>query len=222
MATSGTVTWQPEIEEVITEACERCGVDPTRIDRKLVLSARRSLNLLFSEWSVRGINYWKTAESTLALTASTRTYTLPAGTLDILDAVITRSGTDTAMERLSLVDYNQQPNKATTGLPINFFFDRQKTPQIYLWPTPENSTDTITYWRLARPDDVTLSQQDPDIPFRWSEALNAGLAARLSMKIQGVPDSRIAMLDTQAERSFQFAATEEGEKAALKIIPAVA
>ena len=221
MATSGTVTYQPEVEEIITEACERCGVDPTRIDRKLVLSARRSLNLMFSEWAVRGINYWLTTETTLALVSGTRTYTLPAGTLDILDAVIRRGSTDTEMERLGLVDYNSQPNKTTTGLPINFFFDRQATPQIYLWPVPENSTDTIVYWRLARPDDVTLSQQDPDVPYRWNEALCSGLAAKLSMKIQGVPDTRIALLSAQAEGSFNHAATEEGEKAALRIIPAV-
>ena len=88
MATSGTVTYQPEVEEIITEACERCGVDPTRIDRKLVLSARRSLNLMFSEWAVRGINYWLTTETTLALVSGTRTYTLPAGTLDIEEALI--------------------------------------------------------------------------------------------------------------------------------------
>tara|TARA_R110000744_G_scaffold134862_1_gene244127 strand:- start:1253 stop:1921 length:669 start_codon:yes stop_codon:yes gene_type:complete len=221
MATSGTVTWQPEVQEIITEACERCGVDPTRIDRKLVVTARRSLNLMFSEWAVRGINYWLTTETTLALSASTRVYVLPAGTLDILDAVVRRGNSDTEMARLSLSDYNSQPNKTTTGLPINFFFDRQATPQIYVWPLPENSTDTIVYWRLSRPEAVTLSQQEADVPFRWNDALCAGLASRISMKIQGVPDTRITILAAQAESSFNYAATEEGEKAALKIIPAV-
>ena len=84
MATSGTSTFRPEIDEIVTEACERCGLDPTLIDRKVAVSARRSLNLMFSEWSVRGVNYWCTAETTLSLTASTRNYSLPVGTIDVL------------------------------------------------------------------------------------------------------------------------------------------
>mgnify|MGYP003648645504 CR=1 FL=1 len=220
MATSDTVTWRPEVEEIITEACERCGVDPAHIDRKTALSARRSINLLFSEWSVRGINYWTTTESTLTLTASTRVYTLPVGTVDVLDAVLRRSSSDTQMTRLALTDYNALPNKTSEGLPINFFFDRQYTPQLYLWPVPENSTDTLIYWQMAQPDDVASSQQNADMPYRWTDAMCAGLAAKLAMKIPGVSDTRITMLAAQAETSFNLAATEEGEKAALKIIPA--
>ena len=102
---SGTVAWRPEIEEIITEAYERCLVDPAVIDRQKVNSARRSLNLLFSEWSVRGINYWRTSETTLSLVESTRVYTLAVGTVDILSASTRRSGSDTVMTMLSLTEY---------------------------------------------------------------------------------------------------------------------
>lgn len=220
MATSGTNTFRPEIDEIVTEACERCGLDPTLIDRKVAVSARRSLNLMFSEWSVRGVNYWCTTETTLSLTASTRNYTLPVGTIDVLTAVLRRDNNDTVLTRLSMTDYNAQVNKTSEGKPSQYFFDRQYTPQIYLWPVPENSTDTIIYWGVTQLEDATASYQDADVPYRWTEAMCSGLAAKLSLKLPGVPSDRIALLSTQAETSFKYAADEEGEKAALRIIPA--
>ena len=58
MATSGTVAFQPNVEEIITEAFERCGIDTQTQTGNRAVSARRSLNLLFAEWANRGINYW--------------------------------------------------------------------------------------------------------------------------------------------------------------------
>lgn len=219
MATSGTVAWRPDVEEIVTEAYERCLVDPALMTRKMALTARRSLNLLFSEWSVKGINYWTTSEATLSLTQSTRNYELPAGTVDVLDATVRRSGTDTGLTRLALTDYNALPNKTTEGKPSQFFFDRQYTPQIYLYPVPENSTDTLVYWRFAQQDDVVTANSDVDVPYRWTEAMCAGLADKLSIKIPGLPNDRILLLGAQAKSAFDDAATDEGEKASLKIIP---
>ena len=48
MATSGTVDFNLSIAEIIEEAYERCGLElRTGYDAK---TARRSLNLLFSDW----------------------------------------------------------------------------------------------------------------------------------------------------------------------------
>ena len=89
MALSGTVAFKPNVEEIITEAFERCGVDPQVQTGDRAVSARRSLNLLFSEWSNRGINYWSVEQKTLTLVdGQTTPYTLPVGTIDIMDAVI--------------------------------------------------------------------------------------------------------------------------------------
>ncbi len=220
MATSGTVTWRPEIDEIITEAFERCLVYPGQITLQNLITARRSLNLMFVEWSVRGINYWKTTETSLALVQSTRVYTLPVGTVDILAVSVRRSGSDTVITRLSMTDYQALPDKTTEGMPVQFFFDRQYTPQVYLYPVPANSTDTLIYWQLSQVEDVTKSQQDADTPYRWTEAMCSGLASRLALKLPNVDQARRLELDGKAEVAFDFAADEEGEKAALRIIPA--
>mgnify|MGYP003666674118 CR=1 FL=1 len=44
MALSGTVAFRPDVEEVITEAYERCGIDPQTRTGDQAVSARRSRN----------------------------------------------------------------------------------------------------------------------------------------------------------------------------------
>ncbi len=52
MAYSGTRTFNLSIEEIIEEAFERCGLE-VRSGYDL-RTARRSLNLMFSDWANRG------------------------------------------------------------------------------------------------------------------------------------------------------------------------
>ncbi len=47
MALSGTVAFKPNVEEIIAEAFERCGLDTQTQTGDRAVSARRSLNLLF-------------------------------------------------------------------------------------------------------------------------------------------------------------------------------
>ena len=85
MATSDSKAYRPDVEEIITEAYERCGIDPQTRTGDQASSARRSLNLLFSEWSNRGINYWTVTNLTLTLVKDQSTpYTLPVGTIDLI------------------------------------------------------------------------------------------------------------------------------------------
>jgi hypothetical protein len=57
MATSGTTTFNLSIDEIIEESYERIGIrSNSGYDIK---SARRSLNILFSEWGNRGVHLWK-------------------------------------------------------------------------------------------------------------------------------------------------------------------
>ena len=108
MATSGTVAFRPNVEEIIAESFERCGLDTQTRTGDHAKSARRSINLLFSEFANRGINYWTVTPNTLNLVSGTDNYALPVGTIDILDAVIrdTSSGTDQIINRITIQEYN--------------------------------------------------------------------------------------------------------------------
>ena len=57
MATSGSTSFDLDIDEIIQEGYERCGLNTNSgYDLK---TARRSLNILFSEWGNRGVHLWK-------------------------------------------------------------------------------------------------------------------------------------------------------------------
>ena len=81
MATSGTTAFNLDIDDVIEDAYERCGLE-TRSGYDLN-SARRSLNILFQEWMNRGIHLWKVENFTANLTAGTTSYTAPSDASDV-------------------------------------------------------------------------------------------------------------------------------------------
>jgi len=66
MTTSGTTTFNLDVDELIQEAYERIGIDGSRSGYHLK-SARRSLNLLLSDWDNRGVHLWKVNSATLNL-----------------------------------------------------------------------------------------------------------------------------------------------------------
>jgi len=218
MATSGTVAFRPDVEEIITESFERCGVDIQARTGDHAISARRSINLLFSEFANRGINYWTLSQNTLPLVNGTTSYTLPVGTIDILDAVIrdSSSNTDQIINRITIQDYNQLPNKDTAGKPSQYMIDRQYTPVIYFWSVPNTSTYSLVYWAMNQLEDVTLSNQDADIPYRWNDTICAGLASKLAMKY--APE-KFQLLNEMYERSFNFAASSDNDGVSLRVQP---
>ena len=66
MATSGTTSFDLPIDEIIEEAFERTGMRGNRTGYQLK-SARRSLNIMFSEWGNRGVHLWKVKQATIPL-----------------------------------------------------------------------------------------------------------------------------------------------------------
>lgn len=220
MATSGTVTYRPNIEEIIDEAFERCGIDTQTRTGNAATSARRSLNLLFSEWSNRGWNYWTVSYKTVTLVADQAAYTLDAGLVDMIDVVYRKvsgsTSTDQSMSRVAISDYNQIPDKTSSGVSSQYMIDRQYTPIMTVWPVPDNATDSIRYYGIFQPEDVTASNQDADIPYRWTDALCAGLAAKLAVKFSPERANNLFQL---YERAFQFASDEEGSNVRLRLKP---
>jgi hypothetical protein len=220
MATSGTAAFDLDLNNLVEEAFERCGVElRTGYDMR---TARRSLNLLSIEWANRGINLWTIEEGSIALTNGTGTYNLPADTIDLLDHVI-RTGTgtsqsDLSMTRISVSTYASIPNKNVEGRPIQVWIDRQAdVPQINVWPVPDGSY-TFTYWRMRRIQDAGNGVNNQDIPFRMLPCLVAGLAYYLSLKIPEAMN-RIEMLKASYEEQWTLASAEDREKASLRLAP---
>ena len=221
MATSGTATFNLDLNNIVEEAFERCGAElRTGYDLR---TARRSLNLLTAEWANRGVNLWTIDEGSVSLTKGDNNYNLPADTIDLVEQVV-RTGTgqnqqDINITRISASTWGTIPNKNAEGRPIQVWIDRQASqPQINLYPAPDTNNYTFVYWRLKRIEDAGNGVNTQDIPFRFLPCLVAGLAFYLSMKLPGA-EMRTQMLKQEYEEQWLLASTEDREKADLRLAP---
>ena len=129
MSTAGTSAFNLDLNNIIEEAFERCGLElRTGYDFR---TARRSLNLLSIEWANKGINLWTVEQQTIVLNSYQGIYPLPVDTIDIMDAVIrTNAGVqsnqvDINISRIAEPTYLSIPNKLSTGRPIQMYVNRQ-------------------------------------------------------------------------------------------------
>jgi hypothetical protein len=129
MTTTGTSTFNLDVNDLIEEAFERCGKElRTGYDFR---TARRSLNLLTIEWANRGINLWTIEEGQIPLYPNQVIYALPNDTIDLLDQVTrTNAGVgtnqvDININRISESTYSTIPNKYAQGRPIQVWINRQ-------------------------------------------------------------------------------------------------
>lgn len=239
MTTSGATSFNLDVNNLIEEAFERCGKElRTGYDFR---TARRSLNLLTAEWANRGVNLWTIEQGEIAMVQGQVAYELPIDTVDLLEHVI-RTGTgqnqaDLTITRISVSTYATIPNKLAQGRPIQVWVDRQSGatyplggrpegtntttgvdhPQIYVWPTPEQSNYyTFVYWRMRRIQDAGNGTTTQDIPFRFLNCMVAGLAYYLSMKL--APE-RMEALKFQYDEQWKYAAEEDRDKSAVRFVP---
>jgi hypothetical protein len=240
MTTSGTSSFNLDLNDLIEEAFERCGKElRTGYDLR---TARRSLNLLTIEWANRGINLWTIEQGTIPLIQGVNTYDLPDDTIDLLEHQIrtnagqTNNQTDITISRISVSTYSTIPNKLAQGRPIQVWINRQsgatyptgnnpdRHPQITVWPTPDQGTVgnpyyNFVYWRMRRIQDAGTGITTQDIPFRFLNCMVAGLAYYLAIKLQGVDPQRILGLKQDYEEQFDLAAQEDREKAPIRFVP---
>ena len=137
-------------------------------------------------------------------------------TIDILDMVVRRSGSDITINRISRSDYLAVPDKDDQGRATQFFVDRLITPTVTIWPVPENSTDTLIYYRLIRMDDADESTNTMEVPFRFLPCLVSGLAYCIAVKRA---PARMADLKVSYEEDFFRAATEDRDRTSLQLVP---
>ena len=225
MATSGTKTWTLYVDEVIDEAMSRIGSEP--ITGNEAKGARRSLNIMMRDWANRGIQLWTIDEATQTVTEGTANYTLDTYTIGVTEAVISRTEnsvrTDFQMERINREDYLNIPVKSTKGRPSQYFLDMQRAaPVVYLYPTPDNSTDVFRYKRRNRIYDITASTESIVIRDRFLPSAVSGLSFYMAQKRPQIDINRRQELKLQYEEEFKRALDEGREKVDLKIYPDIA
>jgi hypothetical protein len=158
MNTTGLTAFNLDMNDLIEEAFERCGLEVrSGYDFK---TARRSLNLLTIEWANRGINLWTIEQGQILMNTGQAIYPIPVDTIDLLDTVVrTNNGQgnnqiDINITRISEPTYITIPNKNAVGRPIQVWINRQsgqvaKIPQATLSGSIDADDTTITLTSAA-------------------------------------------------------------------------
>ena len=215
MATSGTTTFDLPIDEIIEEAFERTGMRGNRTGYQLK-SARRSLNIMFSEWGNRGVHLWKVKQATVPLVEGQAEYNFasdstnfPSDIDSVLEAYYRNNSTTTAPVDVSLTKidrsaYSATPNKLTKGTPSQYYVQRQLNPSIFLYATPSSSVSSTTtpssfqfcFYYLSKIQDVGAYNNTSDVVNRFYPCMMSGLAYYLSLKFS--PD-----MSQELERRYE-------------------
>ena len=159
--------------------------------------------------------YWRvrdtsgTLASVAALTFSTAPYEIP-------------------MAKLSNDDYASLPNK-TFSVPagsksLQYWFDKQTAPRIWIWPASQVSTDQIVVWSQRHIQDVGALTNTLDIPQRWMESIILTLACRCAVELPAgeLPAGRLEYLEAKAAEHLGQAEDGESDGAPIRISPNIA
>lgn len=186
MATSGTITFNLNAQQVIDAALQKIGVlgEGETASGNQYTEAQRELNLMMHTWGMEGPNLWSLAEASITLVSGTQTYTLSPRPRFVQNMRFAISGVEQyPMSEWDRQDWDRFPMKTQTGNPLKFVIDRQRaSTTVKVWPVPSFSSGTYTcpysYERVW--EDVTQPSEDIDVPQEWLETVTVNLGARLA------------------------------------------
>lgn len=195
MATSNSTNFTVTRDDIIKGALRLCGALATgeTPTTDQVSDASEALNMMVKAWQADGMALWAIKEYSLTPTLDTQTYDIGLGkTVDIpkpnkiIQAILhdTSTDVDIPMRIITRDEYNRLGNKATSGQPIQIYYEPLGTYGVlHVFPTADATTVSskqikITYMRPF--EDFDASTDEPDFPQEWFEALKYGLATRLA------------------------------------------
>lgn len=147
-----------------------------------IADAMSELNMMLKDWQTETGNVWTLTGGSLTLTTANN-YTLsPVRPLSIHNARFKKSGIETPLTAITRREYDELPNKATTGQPVLYYYDRQKeAAKLYIWPALSVADgETIEYTYTRELEDIASTSDVVDLPGEmWSCAVY-NLAARLA------------------------------------------
>lgn len=111
---------------------------------------------------------------------------------------------ETPLTIISRQEYFDLPTKTTSeGQPTQVYYDPQLgSGVLYVWPVPDANTYYLRITCERNLEDFTATDDEPDFPIEWGEALCWGLAARLAPKY-GVTMDKVAGIKTLADEHLQ-------------------
>jgi len=124
------------------------------------------------------------------------------------------------LARLNRTDYFDLPNKQfPSQRSLQFWFNRQVDPQMYLWPVPNNNYQAFQMILEMQPQDVGNLTNQLYLPDRWVPYIQSALSHKLSMQLPGTDLARIQYLEKIALDMRQQAEEEDRDKSPIYFQP---
>lgn len=219
-----------DIAEIAQEASERAGIEFR--SGYALRTARRAVELILTEWASRGLNLWTIEGPTsIDLVPGVYRYSLPENTVDLIEHNIrtwSNSGAgpgsynDLPLTRFTVSEYAAIPNKQSSGRPSVISIRRAVQPYFLIWQVPPTTPFyQVVYWRLRRIKPMAAGGTGmPEIPWRFVNALIAGLAFYMALKSTDPKAlQKIQLLKQEYEEQFGLASDEDRDRASFQFVP---
>jgi hypothetical protein len=222
--TSGTVNFSPSGGDFILTAFDRIQVRATEIEQTQMQRGIMELNLALVRFNTMpGQNQWSIQQASFSLAQGTATYSLPGATRMIFSCFL-RYSTNPILDRylypISRDEYAAISTKTTQGPPSQYFLDRQISPTVTFYLTPDGGGPYTFFYYAANQlqDAQVLNGQNLELPYRFFDAITADLAHRLA-RIYRPELEQVRKVDR--DEAWSIAAADDTEWVPIYITPAL-
>lgn len=158
------------------------------------------------------VRYWRVRDTSGALPA-VDTLTFSTNPYEVL------------MSKLSNDEYAALPNK-TFSAPagsksLQFWFDKQTTPRLWVWPSSQGNADQIVVWAQRHIQDAGALTNTLDVPQRWLESIILLLACRCAVELPTgeLPPGRLEYLEQKSAEHLAQAEDGESDGSPIRLAP---
>jgi hypothetical protein len=182
-----------------------------------------SSNLWIETTQSNAALYWQVIPATV--NPVTKATISPANVMTGVTVQVYNTPNDILMYRLNKDDYYNLTNKHFQGRPLQYFFNRQISPKMDLWPQPDAySAQQVMFLRRQRyiMDAGSLGslqnalQGTLEFPGRWYLPFIYLVAAELAFTTPEVDPMVTAQIGPKADQMRRRAFLEERDKSAIK------
>tara|TARA_R110000772_G_scaffold31650_1_gene77889 strand:+ start:23 stop:976 length:954 start_codon:yes stop_codon:yes gene_type:complete len=208
MASSGTTVFEKTffIDDIIEESFERIGlINNTGNQMK---AARRSLNIMFQEWSNRGLHYWEVAQNSISMVEGQSVYTIyrssgdgtSDATFSLLNGAISAAATTITLDSVyqfptsgTLLIDSEQITYTGTDTASDTITGCTRGANSTVAATHTDNTSVYDYTSITYGADDILeasyrnTEQDPVVDFPLTKISRSGYSALSSKFSEGTP-----------------------------------
>ena len=210
MAVTGTETVRGIVTDaLLTIGAATLGQAPAAEEMEIGI---RHLNRLMKQWQGEGHLRGLIASQSLTLVADTASYTLsPVRPARILNTRYMANSIELPMIELSRQEYDELPQKTSTGVPTQWMYDKQNEAALYfIWPLKASvTTETIEITYEREFEDVTSANDTIDIAVEWYNAVMLNLGVSLLNVFPSPSRQEKVMFD--AKEAFDSAVGNDAE-----------